>query len=327
MDICTWTPLDGMVMLRPQFEHLDAFRVQQKMGPRSTRLDDDDKKEIKAEDVNMTVKDTEDDEPQDDLYGGMAETLKSLRAMADEPWQRLEWVDSEVSISSSNRGHFLNSQQDDHAYAMWEETLVYRNAESAPKLVSDMTQEQYLDAISCPRIDPINKGRKIMRPSDADPDDFGLTTDEEKTPPMSRPKDIKTKYLIEATCREICGKPEDEHKQIAKFIQKSFRSNEKYAFLMKSHHLHRFFLWRLRQNKAKRGWSLKVLHEKNEMEENIAGRFTSDESKGLPDETSIRRESAEMEMQVTGEESIQSIESSKRRNNQRGGQKRRKGLG
>lgn len=96
IDICTWTPLNGMVMLRPQFEHLDALRVQQKFGSRSTRPDDDEKKESKAEDINMTVKDTEDDEPQDDLYGGMAETLKILRAMADEPWQRLQWIDSEV---------------------------------------------------------------------------------------------------------------------------------------------------------------------------------------------------------------------------------------
>ena len=86
-------------MLRPQFEHLDALRLQQSPGVRSSRHDAEDKRESKAEDVNMTVKDTEDDEPQDDLYGGMAETLKILRTMADEPWQRLQWVDSGVSLS------------------------------------------------------------------------------------------------------------------------------------------------------------------------------------------------------------------------------------
>ena len=88
-------------MLRPQFEHLDALRVRQNPGPRSVRQDDEDKKESKAEDVNMTVKDTEDDEPQDDLYGGMAETLKNLRTMAEEPWQRLRWIDSGVSFLTS----------------------------------------------------------------------------------------------------------------------------------------------------------------------------------------------------------------------------------
>lgn len=96
-----------MVMLRPQFEHLDALRVQQRIGSRSARPDEDNKKESRAEDVNMTVKDTEDDEPQDDLYGGMAETLKTLRAMAEEPWQRLSWVDSEVSVTRYIRRLFL----------------------------------------------------------------------------------------------------------------------------------------------------------------------------------------------------------------------------
>ena len=98
MDICTWTPLDAMVTLRPQFEHLDAIHDQQRIGARFNHADDE-KKESKAEDVNMTVKDTEDDEPVD-LYGGMPETLRILREMADEPWQRLEWIDSEVSIFS-----------------------------------------------------------------------------------------------------------------------------------------------------------------------------------------------------------------------------------
>ena len=107
----TWTPLNGMVMLRPQFEHLDALRLQQIPGFRSTRFDEDNvhKRESKAEDVNMTVKDTEDDEPQDDLYGGMAETLKTLRAMAEEPWQRLQWVDSDVSLFPPPTCHHTRS--------------------------------------------------------------------------------------------------------------------------------------------------------------------------------------------------------------------------
>ena len=94
----TWTPLNGMVMLRPQFEHLDAVRLQKTSEPRPDEERNSHKKESKAEDVNMTVKDAEEDEPQDDLYGGMAETLKTLRAMAEEPWQRLQWVDSEVKF-------------------------------------------------------------------------------------------------------------------------------------------------------------------------------------------------------------------------------------
>ena len=100
-DVASWTPVNGMVMLRPQFEHLDALRMQQNAGTRASRHDPDEKRESRAEDVNMTVKDTEDDEPQDDLYGGMAETLKILRTMVEEPWQHLQWVDSGVSTPSN----------------------------------------------------------------------------------------------------------------------------------------------------------------------------------------------------------------------------------
>lgn len=32
---------------------------------------------------------------------------------------------------------------------------------SAPQLVSTMTNEQWLDALSCPRIDPIKQGKKV----------------------------------------------------------------------------------------------------------------------------------------------------------------------
>lgn len=33
---------------------------------------------------------------------------------------------------------------------------------SAPQLVSTMTNEQWLDALSCPRIDPIKQGKKVF---------------------------------------------------------------------------------------------------------------------------------------------------------------------
>lgn len=37
-----------------------------------------------------------------------------------------------------------------------------------PTLVSAMTDEQWLDAISCPRIDPINQGKMVMTSQDTD---------------------------------------------------------------------------------------------------------------------------------------------------------------
>ena len=174
---------------------------------------------------------------------------------------------------------------------MWEDTLVYRNPENASQLVSHMTQEQYLDAISCPRIDPIHKGRNIMRPLDADPDDFGLTTDEEKHPPMNKPKDANTRYLIEGVCGDICGKAEVDFERFIKFIKRVLRHNADYAFFKKSHRFHRFFLWRLKKNRAKRGWSLQRLHKRKEAEREKLDRSGQE----MPHEPSVKATNRNME--------------------------------
>lgn len=94
--------LDAIVMLRPQFSHLDAIHDQRRIGARVNNRGpsgrgepDKDEPESKAEDVNMVVKDTENPESLD-VYGGMYATMKLLRDMNDEPWQKLAWIDSEV---------------------------------------------------------------------------------------------------------------------------------------------------------------------------------------------------------------------------------------
>lgn len=87
-----------MVQLRPQFTHLDALGDQEKStiftrtrGGAGTSAED-----TEARAVNMTVKSSEGEEH--DMYGDTGETAKLLKAMREEPWQRLSWVDSEVPI-------------------------------------------------------------------------------------------------------------------------------------------------------------------------------------------------------------------------------------
>lgn len=55
----------------------------------------------------------------------------------------------------------------------------------APPLVSTITNEQWLDALSCPRIDPIKQGRRVFRTfksdgesSDTDSSDFDSANEE-----------------------------------------------------------------------------------------------------------------------------------------------------
>ncbi len=100
--MCTWTKLDAMVQLRPQFGHIDAFHASDKSVYRQERALEEraitkfDLNEAQA--VNMAVKSAESNDDSD-MYGGMSETAKLLKAMRDEPWQRLAWIDQDVSAT------------------------------------------------------------------------------------------------------------------------------------------------------------------------------------------------------------------------------------
>ena len=102
LDICTFTRIDAVVQLRPQFDHIDALRDMEKLsaahGDRTaenTTADDADEGEAKA--VNVAVKSAENLEELD-LYGGMSATNKLLKAIRDEPWQKLKWIDQDVRL-------------------------------------------------------------------------------------------------------------------------------------------------------------------------------------------------------------------------------------
>lgn len=98
-DICSFTKIDAMVQLRPQFDHVDALRDREKSNPRAdngaeeTAADEPEEREARA--VNMAVKSAENLEELD-LYGGMSTTNKLLKDIRDEPWQILQWIDQDV---------------------------------------------------------------------------------------------------------------------------------------------------------------------------------------------------------------------------------------
>jgi len=88
-----------MVQLRPKFDHLDALHEKGKSTSRNEGADEEgatERPEREARAVNMAVKSAETNNELD-MYGGMSETRKLLIAMRDEPWQRLKWVDQDVS--------------------------------------------------------------------------------------------------------------------------------------------------------------------------------------------------------------------------------------
>ncbi len=55
-----------------------------------------------------------------------------------------------------------NTSQEQQAYDTYEEQLRIAPGKRVPDLISSMTSEQWLDAMSAPRIDPTNPGRRHM---------------------------------------------------------------------------------------------------------------------------------------------------------------------
>ena len=70
------------------------------MASSLNRRPEDKAKEERAEDVNMVMKPTADNDDSD-MYGGMNETSRLLHAMREEPWQHLNWVDHNVNTYRS----------------------------------------------------------------------------------------------------------------------------------------------------------------------------------------------------------------------------------
>ena len=86
--------MDALCVLRPQLIHLDALNDQRKTALRMQSGADTEESEVIH--VNMTIKKSEGDSA--DSVADTNEVARLLRAMREEPWQRLSWVDSEVIV-------------------------------------------------------------------------------------------------------------------------------------------------------------------------------------------------------------------------------------
>jgi hypothetical protein len=57
----------------------------------------------------------------------------------------------------------LKLRQDERSYKIFNDEMIVQDLASAPPLLSTMTNEQWLDALSCARIDPIKQGKRVFR--------------------------------------------------------------------------------------------------------------------------------------------------------------------
>lgn len=182
--------------------------------------------------------------------------------------------------------------QEPESYQVYDDSFVYQDPDNAPQLVSEMTNEQYLDAISCPRIDPIKQGAKILGGNDAysttetegndgekSEVDLGETTDEDEAAHSGdeetaadddeeweywpagavRPDRIDVQMRMEGACRRLValGNNDASIARNEAKIRQGFASNPtrraQCSFLWKDDPHHIYYKFRLAQNRAGKG--------------------------------------------------------------------------
>ncbi|KAL8953151.1 MAG: hypothetical protein Q9222_000972 [Ikaeria aurantiellina] len=144
-DVCYMSHVDAIVELTANFTHLDALSDLTKSAARHQRYAEREKEEPEAKAVNITVKSSEPDE--DEMPGGRSRIAQLLKEMAEEPWQRLKWVD----------------QDDPKSYEKFDEHFgIDKGVGALPELVSTVTPEQWLDMMSAPRYDYTTKSYREM---------------------------------------------------------------------------------------------------------------------------------------------------------------------
>ena len=149
-----------------------------------------------------------------------------------------------------------------------------------------MTNEQYLDALSCPRIDPVKQGAKIMGNNDASmmtgatstdgeegssgiedetsDDDWGKPDllDHANLPPgIIRPVTLRAQARVEAVARRLVSANIDlpgtrinlAIRQMEGRMQKLFENNPEFRFLSYDDLYNPYYKWRIAENKANRG--------------------------------------------------------------------------
>ncbi|KAL9012769.1 MAG: hypothetical protein Q9173_002494 [Seirophora scorigena] len=146
--------VDAVVELTVNFQHLDALSDQEKTSARHQRNSDRGKEmesqrqvaqqKAEAKEVNVAVKSTE---PEEGMPEGRSKVKAMLQDIADEPWQRMKWID----------------QDEPESYRIFDEHFgLNGDVEQLPELVSSITPEQWLDSISCPRYDHTLKRYREM---------------------------------------------------------------------------------------------------------------------------------------------------------------------
>lgn len=134
-----------------------------------------------------------------------------------------------------------------------------------------MTDEQYLDAISCPRHDLAKQGEKVLGGDEAstagseaglggveelninDTSDDEDDDDESLTPGVILPS-WRQYGRVEMLCRSICIKREEDQALCETLLKQKLQGRADFCFLFPRDPYHLYYKWRLAENRAGRGY-------------------------------------------------------------------------
>ena len=161
---------------------------------------------------------------------------------------------------------------------MYDNALVYQRTEDKVNLISEMSNDQFLDAISCPRVDPVTQGQKVLQSlggakeasgdedlsSEGEADEGGAEEDGsgsdisdggriyETIPKGALQPNGKIEQDIEKICRLICTAPSHTGAKLeSRFRQLHIKP--RFAFLDPEDRHYKYYKWRLERNRAGRG--------------------------------------------------------------------------
>ncbi|KAL8921236.1 MAG: hypothetical protein Q9208_005847 [Pyrenodesmia sp. 3 TL-2023] len=150
--------IDAVVELTVSFQHVDALSDLEKTAARYHRdtkeaRDSERERQIalqqaEAKAVHVAVKSSE---PDEGMPEGRSKIKEMLQEFADEPWQRMKWIDHD----------------DPDSYRAFDDHFgLNKDPEELPDLVTTMSPRDYLDSISCPRYDhTLNRYRHMTFPT------------------------------------------------------------------------------------------------------------------------------------------------------------------
>lgn len=134
-----------------------------------------------------------------------------------------------------------------------------------------MTDDQYLDAISCPRHDLTRQGENVLAGAESstagseagidgveelnlDDTEDEEVEDDKQPPPGVKMPDFRQYGRVEMLCRLICIKREKDQAACETVLRQQMRGRADYRFLDPRDPHHSYYKWRLAENRAGRGY-------------------------------------------------------------------------